>query len=405
MSYENVQALLRLRDSSVRAHHWLALGLLVQNLLGCKVYDDTFSTTAYATSTHPCVDGGCEGNRGEPDAPRVVSGLDGARNLSDDACPTDDRKSEPGACGCGKTEEDADEDGTPDCVDACPKDDSKTAPGVCGCGTSEDDSDDDGTPDCLDGCPHDPDRTTEGRGTCACGQADPEDAGIDGIECVKSTLRHRYSFNGDATLSRDSVGMADAKLFHTGQTGRSVRFGGDHGRGYRDESYAALPSHVWNASTSITLEAWIAWEPSGNAERDQWQRVIDVARSDEARNYYFYLTPLGRGGISAGIRLGGREANINAPMPAPKGTPVQLACVLDKRANTLALYVEGALQGTTQLPAPLETLDPDEIWLGRSHFADDPELSGELFELRVWGTALNEEQLKTSAAQGPNQTH
>jgi hypothetical protein len=405
----------------------LALALLVQSLLACKVYDDKLFTYAYA----PVDANDIEQDGGAPDASRVVNGID--RAVEDDTCPNDPRKSAPGACGCGKTERDADEDGTPDCLDACPRDDSKTAPGVCGCGISEVDSDDDGTPDCLDGCPRDPDRTSAGsclctedrdadgsadcndecpddpsktrRGICGCGQAEAEDAEADALACVESLLRHRYSFNGDATLRQDSVGMADAMLFNTGHTGRSVRFNGDNGQGYRGESYAALPSRVWDVSTSFTLEAWVSWEPSGNTGRDQWQRLIDVARSGDADpKYYFYLTPLGRGGVSAGIRLGDREANVNASMPAPNGEAVQLACVFDKLAKTLALYVQGSLQGTTPLPAELDTLQPNEIWLGRSHFANDPELHGELFELRVWGAALNADQLRASAEHGPNYT-
>jgi hypothetical protein len=39
---------------------------------------------------------------------------------SDDLCPDDSVKSEPGACGCGQDETDSDDDGTPDCVDATP---------------------------------------------------------------------------------------------------------------------------------------------------------------------------------------------------------------------------------------------------------------------------------------------
>lgn len=411
---ENVRALSRLKS-------WLALALLVQSLLACEVYDDKLFTYAYAPE-----------DSGVPDASRVVNGIDRAGAASDDTCPTDPRKSAPGACGCGRTERDDDDDGTPDCLDACPRDSSKTSPGVCGCGTSEDDGDDDGTPDCLDGCPRDPGRTSASsclctddrdadgssdcndecpddpsktrRGSCGCGQAEQEDAETDPLACVKSLLRHHYRFNGEeVTLPQDSVGMADATLFNTRHTGRSVRFDGDNGEGYRNESYAALPSRVWDASTSLTLEAWISWEPSGNTGRDRWQRLIDVARSDDAdHNNYFYLTPLGRGGVSAGIRLGGREVNVNASMPAPNRAAVQVACVFDKQAQTMALYVQGTLQGSAPLPAALDTLQPDEIWLGRSHFASDPELRGELFELRVWGAALNGDQLSASAEHGPN---
>ena len=43
-------------------------------------------------------------------------------------------------------------------ADVCPFDPAKTEPGVCGCGVPEDDADADGTPDCEDLCPGFPDR-------------------------------------------------------------------------------------------------------------------------------------------------------------------------------------------------------------------------------------------------------
>lgn len=50
---------------------------------------------------------------------------------------------------------DADGDGTPDSADLCPDDPSKTEPGVCGCGKSDADSDGDGIVNCQDNCPRD----------------------------------------------------------------------------------------------------------------------------------------------------------------------------------------------------------------------------------------------------------
>ena len=85
---------------------------------------------------------------------------------TDDACPNDPNKVQPGICGCGVAETDSDNDGTPDCKDECPNDPSKVIAGNCGCGEEDKDSDNDGTPDCEDECPYNP-AITE-RGICGC---------------------------------------------------------------------------------------------------------------------------------------------------------------------------------------------------------------------------------------------
>lgn len=117
-------------------------------------------------------------------------GEDPATDASD-ACPNDDAKTEPGVCGCGVADLDADENGTVDCldgakddddekdkvVDACPDDDTKTEPGACGCGVPESsvDLDEDGVLDCVDDdtCPGDDTKTEPG--LCGCGVPDLTD--------------------------------------------------------------------------------------------------------------------------------------------------------------------------------------------------------------------------------------
>ncbi|MEZ5031721.1 MAG: T9SS type A sorting domain-containing protein [Saprospiraceae bacterium] len=96
---------------------------------------------------------------------------------SDDQCPDDANKSVPGACGCGVADvettwyADTDGDGAGDPDDSqagytcdqpegyvansddqCPDDGNKTEPGACGCGVADTDSDNDGVADCIDNC-------------------------------------------------------------------------------------------------------------------------------------------------------------------------------------------------------------------------------------------------------------
>jgi len=87
-----------------------------------------------------------------------------------DQCPSDPNKTEPEQCGCGVADDDTDMDGVADCLDLCPNDPNKPEPGQCGCGVADDDTDNDGVPDCQDGCPNDPIKTEPGE--CGCGMLD-----------------------------------------------------------------------------------------------------------------------------------------------------------------------------------------------------------------------------------------
>jgi len=56
-------------------------------------------------------------------------------------------------CNKGDDKKDTDGDGTPDACDECPDDEKKTEPGGCGCGEEDKDTDKDGVLDCNDKCP------------------------------------------------------------------------------------------------------------------------------------------------------------------------------------------------------------------------------------------------------------
>ena len=108
---------------------------------------------------HPCADpaaldvSDCECGTQDSDGDGTVD--------CEDACPLDPDKTEPGACGCGLSDDDcrdincdpladSDADGLNDCDDGCPTDFNKTSPGICGCGLSDADADNDGVVDDCD---------------------------------------------------------------------------------------------------------------------------------------------------------------------------------------------------------------------------------------------------------------
>jgi hypothetical protein len=92
---------------------------------------------------------------------------------SEDLCPGNSQKTEPGVCGCGAADTDRDSDGTADCKDGCPDNPEKTQPDDNGCDEGKKDSDDDGIDDDDDGCPDDPDK--DDPGVCGCGTSDADD--------------------------------------------------------------------------------------------------------------------------------------------------------------------------------------------------------------------------------------
>ena len=143
---------------------------------------------------------------------------------TDDACPNDPNKIQPGACGCGVAETDSDNDGTPDCNDKCPNDPTKIAAGNCGCGETDKDSDNDGVADCEDECPYNSALTEAG--VCGCENPRIVDITIANIgECddrgTASTLDDIYTV--DVTVTFERVPTSGVVLI-TGHTNAELHF-------------------------------------------------------------------------------------------------------------------------------------------------------------------------------------
>jgi hypothetical protein len=118
-----------------------------------------------------------------------------------DACPDDPLMTEPGACGCGVSDQDvAPANGRPDCVengvDYCPDGPLSgfQRPGACGCWLDERDVDGDGAAYCVDEdeagsvdfCPDDPDKRLPG--ICGCGLADRDDDANAVPDCLENAI-------------------------------------------------------------------------------------------------------------------------------------------------------------------------------------------------------------------------
>jgi hypothetical protein len=162
-----------------------------------------------------------------------------------------------------------------------------------------------------------------------------------------------------------------------------------------------------SALGSATFEVWLDW-----AGGDVWQRIFDFGSTTNGRedepgsgSRYLFLTPSAGGDV---LRVAFRspdvqgEVQVNAKAPLPSGVEEHVAVVVNASARTLALYQDGSLVGSVALPSSLATLDDVNNWLGRSQFANDPALSGDLLEFRIYGAALSADQIALSFNLGPD---
>lgn len=188
--------------------------------------------------------------------PDTDSDGDGAADCNDD-CPNDPLKATAGICGCGVPDTDSDGDGTPDCNDGCPDDPGKVQPGLCGCGVADIDTDSDGTPDCNDVCPNDADNDQDADGVCGdldncpgIANADQADADGDGVgdACDSDPVDPGSDSDGDGVPdaadncpSTSNADQADADGDGAGDACDSSPDGDNH-----DADADSVPDHLDN---------------------------------------------------------------------------------------------------------------------------------------------------------------
>ena len=297
-------------------------------------------------------------------------------------------------------------------VDSCPNDPLKTDPGICGCGTPDTDADADGTADCIDGCPADPAKTQAK--ICGCGAADPSDPDAGAAFCLKALLVHRYSFNGTGTAATDSIGTAHGTIMggsNATLSGGSLSLSGDLGTQYTNEGYVQLPAGLLDPLGSATLEAWVTWRGTGSSGNLVWQRIFDFgsqATSGSALvgRTYLFLTPhaTSSGFVRVAYSINGsaNETFIDGSGTFPLNVQTYAAVVIDDTNDTMALYMNGTQTGTTALTGTLADIDNANSWLGRSNYSVDPEFNGILHEFRIYRVPLTAAQVQTSYLAGPD---
>ncbi|HYP74719.1 MAG TPA: LamG domain-containing protein [Polyangiaceae bacterium] len=239
-------------------------------------------------------------------------------------------------------------------------------------------------------------------GSAGAGTSADAGAGTDAAIPPSSTghLIHRYSFDGEGTRVRDSIGTAHGSL-----VGGAVLDGAGHVSLDGEDDYVNLPNRLLSRLTDATLIAWIVWNGG-----PCWQRAFDFGSTDAGEGLTgdatssLFATPLrcpGTGPATSFQTISDEFGSIDSDAPFPVLKVSALAVVVDGAARQLRLYAAGEPLGTGKAP-PLALLSDENDWLGRSQWVQDKPLRGTYDEFRIYDVALSDAELAALEAAGPD---
>jgi len=174
--------------------------------------------------------------------------------------------------------------------------------------------------------------------------------------------------------------------------------------------YVDLPNGIVSSLTDATFESWVTWG-GGNA----WQRIFDFGDSTAATpednpangKSYLFLTPMtdanSGGSLRVAYSLDGGAATAETRLDGITSLPQtlkQVVTVVDATGGKLLLYVDGLPLSDTAFAGSLGSINDVNVWLGRSQYGADPELTGTFHDFRIYKAALSAAQIAASFAGG-----
>ena len=226
-----------------------------------------------------------------------------------------------------------------------------------------------------------------------------------------NNLVHRWSFNGDLT---DSVGNQNARAVNTNFTDFASYTipGGAKGTGYIDLGSDILPKD----GSGVTLEIWAT-----QLSAQRYSRVFEIGLNTEKTMSMAWSTEtkINEDRIGITYKTGsdnGEFYDVGETGPYTLGIQYHIAWVFTPPAAaggawTITVYKHDAMTGAlldSHVYSPpagwkLPAAPQNNCWLGHSLY-NDYDAAATYDEVRVWKTALTEEELAASVRLGPDTT-
>ncbi len=179
----------------------------------------------------------------------------------------------------------------------------------------------------------------------------------------------------DSSGNGHTATLSGGATFASGLQNNAVTLSGSN-------EYVSLPSGIVSGLSSFSICTWVKLSAA-----PQWSRIFDFGTG---MTEYMFLTPNSGAGTRFGITTAGngQEQQLNATALAT-GSWQHVAVTLT--ASTGTLYVDGAQvsQSTTMTLSPMSLGTTPQNWIGRSEFAVDPYVSGQVDNFRIYDRALS----------------